>query len=200
MALQWEDHFCWTLLAQVRLTFTHASCTRQMTEVIRLGFTPSKLHLLMLDFATIIINMVLVTIAYETSLQSAMPTGTVDPLLPIPPQSPLATPLLSNEDSDKIGRLLSEPPYVLDLSLNHIIHRLRSPAPSPPEQRLSSEDLIPLPNTTPWQLTSTLRILMRMRAQVRQRTRTEAEGQRSRDGEDRDASEGRTIPGGLDST
>lgn len=141
--------------------------------------------------------MVLTTVAYETSLQSAMPTDTPDPLLPLPPPSAPATPILfSDEDSPKPETTL-ESPYVLDLWFSHIVHRLRNPAPPPPERELLSEDLLPLPNTTPWQLSNTLQVIMRARARVRQRARMEADTRREQGGE---AGDNRTIPGGLDST
>lgn len=105
---------------------------------------PTKLHLLSLDFVIIVLNMVLTTISYETSLHSAMPTDTPDPLLPLPPPSVPATPILFDEDSPKT-ELSYEPPYVLDLHLSQMIHRLRSPAPPPPERDPSSDDLLPLP-------------------------------------------------------
>jgi len=160
---------------------------------------PTKLHLLCIDFTIVIINMVLTTIAYETSLQSAMPTDTPDPLLPIPPPSVPGTSTLfsADEDDPHKSETLFESPYVLDLRISHIYRRLRNPAPPPPEQELSSDDLLPLPNTTPWQLTNTLQVLIRARARARQRARTEADARRERGGEDGDR---RTIPGGLDST
>lgn len=143
--------------------------------------------------------MVLTTIAYETSLQSAMPTDTPDPLLPIPPPSTPGTPLFSaDEDDPHKSEALYEPPYILNLRMSHIYRRLRSPAPPPPERELSSDDLLPLPNTTtPWQLTNTLQVLIRARARARQRARTEGDARRERGGEDGDR---RTVPGGLDST
>lgn len=106
------------------------------------------------------------------------------------------TPILFDEDSPKT-ELSYEPPYVLDLHLSQMIHRLRSPAPPPPERDPSSDDLLPLPNTTPWQLPNTLRMLVRARATARMRARNEVETRRGQDGE---AEGGRTIPGGLDPT
>ena len=99
-------------------------------------------------------------------------------------------------DEDK-SELSYEPPHILDLRLSQIIHRLRNPAPPPPERELSSEDLLPLPNTTPWQLPQTLQMLLRARARARMRVRNEAEPRRGQGGE---TEPGRTIPGGLEST
>ncbi|GJE95454.1 hypothetical protein PsYK624_116380 [Phanerochaete sordida] len=165
------------------------------------GSPPTKLHLLCIDFAIIVINMVLTTIAYETSLQSAMPSDTPDPLLPIPPRSPTAAHTIFAADEDEEDRhkadAAPESPYILDLRIGHIYRRLRNPAPPPPERELSSDDLLPLPNTTPWHLTNTLQILMRARARARQRARAEADARREQAGEDGDR---RTIPGALDST
>lgn len=178
--------------------FLHPWYPFQSTHCLQAS-PPTKLHLLCIDFAIIVLNMVLTTIAYETSLQSAMPSDTPDPLLPIPPPSTPTTPILftADEDDPHKSEAPSEPPYILDLRLSHVYRRLRNPAPPPPERELSSADLLPLPNTTPWQLTNTLQILVRARARARQRARTEADAQRERGGED---GERRTIPGGLDST
>ena len=200
MAQTKDGPSCWILLAQVRLSRYLARLERNNRNSLRLGFTPTKLYLLTLDLIIIFLNMLLTTIAYETSLQSAMPSGTPDPLLPIPPQSPPASPLLSNENNDKSESLSTRPPYVLDLHLSHMIYRLRSAAPPPPERELPTESLLPLPNTTPWQLTNTLRFLMRTRARTRQRPRADSETRRGQDGDAAEARDRRTIPGGLDAT
>lgn len=84
---------------------------------------PSKIHLLFLDFAIIFLNMVLISIAYESSWHAIMPRDTPDPLLPIP-MTPSQSPMFTTTDrSDK------ESPYALDLQLGQIINRLRDPSP-----------------------------------------------------------------------
>lgn len=173
-----------------------SSCERH------LAYTPTKLHLLSIDFAIIVLNTILTTIAYETSLYSALPTDAPDPLLPLPPPSTPSTPILFSADDDEDESpkepSIPESPYVLDLRLSHIVHRLRHPAPPPPERELTTEDLLPLPNTTPWQFSNTLQILMQARARARQRARSEADARRTQAaGEE---GERRTVPGGLDST
>lgn len=196
--------FTLILLFNVSSIWAHATEGPAQGRSIVLDFvgqasTPTKLHLLCIDFTIIILNMVLTTIAYETSLQAAMPTDTPDPLLPVPTSSATDTTVVFSADEDDSHKQETPPesPYVIDLRIGHIYRRLRNPAPPPPEQELSPDDLLPLPNTTPWQLTNTLHILIRARARARQRARAEGDAQRERGGEDRDS---RTVPGGLDST
>ncbi|KIP04866.1 hypothetical protein PHLGIDRAFT_31161 [Phlebiopsis gigantea 11061_1 CR5-6] len=192
--------FILILLFNLSSIWAHAFQGPTMGRSVILDFVgtarpPTKLQLLSIDFAIVVLNMVLTTIAYETSVQAAMPADTPDPLLPLPPSMP-ATPILFDEDAPKTD-LQIEPQYIIDLHLRHIIHRLRNPAPPPAERDASAEDLLPLPNTTPFQLSNSLRLLMQIRARVRTRAQNETETRRGQGGE---AGDNRTIPGGLDST
>lgn len=193
-----DGRFCSTSWAKVSFMLLTLLAKPELCYVT-LASTPTKLHLLCIDFTIIVLNMVLTTIAWETSLQAAMPTDTPDPLLPIPTSSTPDTTVVFSADEDDAHKPETphESPYVIDLRIGHIYRRLRNPAPPPPEQELSPDDLLPLPNTTPWQLTNTLHILIRARARARQRARAEGDAQRERGGEERDS---RTVPGGLDST
>lgn len=186
------------LLFNVGSVWAHATEGAAKGRSIMLDFIgpispPSKFHLLSLDLAIIILNMVLTSIAFETSLQSAMPSDTPDPLLPLPPPSMPSTPIpdvnLTKPD------LALESPYVLDLRLSQVYDRLRNPTPQPPDRDSSADDLLPLPNLTSSRISRTLGILMRARARAIQRTRTEADGNRGQEG----AEDRRTVPGGLDS-
>lgn len=155
---------------------------------------PSKTHLVLLDLAIIILNMVLTSIAYETELQRLMPEDTSDPLLPTSPTQSSATDIFTTSDHPS-----KQSPYVLDLRVNQIISRLRNPAPTTPA-RTTSDSLLPLPNTTPWRLSAQLQALMRVRARTRERDRprTEADTQEQREGNP-SRPERRTVPGGLES-
>lgn len=88
-----------------------------------------------------------------------------------------------------------EQPYIIDLRLSHIVERLRNPAPIIPNT--DSEDLLPLPNTTPWPLPASVRMLIRARAEVRRR----AQAQTSVSGtgeENASIDTSRRVPGEMD--
>ncbi|KAF9465081.1 hypothetical protein BDZ94DRAFT_1255257 [Collybia nuda] len=142
-------------------------------DFVGLAYVPSKVQLLGLDFLIIFLQMVLTTIAYETSLfDSSQDSNTPDMLLPIP-NSPGFLPTSSAVSSSHQSTLLSTsmsqhtksyPPYtassyVVDLRLAPIIARLRDPAPPPSSNNL--DQTLPLPNTTPWPLPAGMRMLMR---------------------------------------
>lgn len=171
-----------------------------MVCFILLAAIPSKLQLLLLDFTIIVLDMLLAALAYENSLYEASPKGTPDPLLPIPPEtSPALTPLPSsppspNLDSDPTlpstyayppkppSASNTDTPYVMDVRLSAIYRRLRNPAPAVPEgSAREQDDLLPLPNTTPMELTGTLRMILRTRARTRDRQRQEEQRRRERD-------------------
>ncbi|GBE80984.1 hypothetical protein SCP_0307070 [Sparassis crispa] len=124
-------------------------------DFVGLAYTPSKAHLLFLDFLIIFLNMLLVTIAFETSLSSAMPPNTPDPLLPSITTSPM--PLLEETPKNV------DTPYVINIRLSTLFYRLRYPPPPPPPHDSSTEDLLPLPITTSWQTRSALGLLSRAR-------------------------------------
>ncbi|GLB37485.1 putative fungal domain of unknown function (DUF1746) [Lyophyllum shimeji] len=179
---------------------THASAEGRaiVLDFVGLGYVPSRLQLLGLDFLIIFLQLVLTTIAYETSLLEHSPeTDTHDTLLPIPNSalsptpSPLFTPIPSTPIPNAMSRhTKSYPPnaaspYVVDLRFATIIARLRNPPPAPSTS--SSDVSLPLPNTTPWPLPPSMRMLIRASAQMR---REAGEGATTTTG-------GTRIPGGL---
>ncbi|KAH8080283.1 hypothetical protein BXZ70DRAFT_960361 [Cristinia sonorae] len=183
--------FFLVLFFNIGSVWTHATTTPSESRSVILDFvgmahTPSKLHLLTLDFAIIILTMLLTFIAYETSLLADMPSNTTDPLQP-KPNSATSSNVLPF-DNHKVA----ESPYVMDVRLSPILDRLRNPAPPPRSITRSAADreLLPLPNVVPWQ-----RLLRRARANARERTRQDAQQtEMATEGE----GGGRRIPGGLD--
>lgn len=138
---------------------------------------PSKKHLLLLDALILFLQMLLTTIAYETSLlsKSAYVTPPI-PTLSSPFQTPSASPSPPLDDPSKSSLpppTTTESPYIIDIRLRHVLERLRKPAPTVPES--NSDDLLPFPNTTPWPLPASLRMLLRARAEVRRRARVQTQ-------------------------
>jgi len=142
------------------------------------AYTPSKTHLLLLDAIILFLQMLLATIAYETSLLSKSPSDTSL----TPPISTLSSPFPSLypepltppvDDSSKssLPPPIIEPSYIIDLRLAHVLDRLRNPAPN--VSNSNSGDLLPFPNTTPWPVPASLRMLIRARAEVRRRAQTQ---------------------------
>ncbi|KAJ7924886.1 hypothetical protein B0H13DRAFT_1976538 [Mycena leptocephala] len=115
-------------------------------DFIGLAYTPSKFRLLSLDIFIVFLQMVLATIAYETSFAKDNDNAT-DAVLSVPDASSIAVP----------GRPKSYPtprtstPFVIDLRFRAVIARLRNPLPPPPSGN-GNLDGLPLPNTTPWPL------------------------------------------------
>jgi hypothetical protein len=111
-----------------------------------LAYTPSKFRLLSLDIFIVFLQMVLATIAYETSFAKDNDNAT-DAVLSVPDASSITVP----------GRPKSYPtprastPFVIDLRFRAVIARLRNPLPPPPSGN-GDLDGLPLPNTTPWPL------------------------------------------------
>lgn len=142
--------------------------------------------------------MVLVTIAFETSLAATMPSETADPLLPTPLSSPLTTSDETPKDNDSPAL---DSPYALDLRLALIINRLRHPPPPPSSDDDASQDLLPLPNNTSL---NSIRMLVRARAQLQERTRAlEAAARRRRardedEDDENDEDRQRRVPGAMD--
>ncbi|PPQ67273.1 hypothetical protein CVT25_005858 [Psilocybe cyanescens] len=147
-------------------------------------YLPSKLQLLFLDLIIIFLQLVLITIAYETSVYyAASDAGVVDMLLPddVPPFSiPLFQPSMSSRPPS--GSLPVSPkiptdskmmlvahghdlPLILDFRFNSILNHIRHPrAPPPPPPR--TDTVIPFPNQGPWPLPS-IGMLMRTGRQMR---------------------------------
>ena len=155
--------------------------------------TPSKAHLLSIDFAIVLLNMVLVTAAYETSLQASNPNDPSDPLLPIPPSNAPATSLPGPS-----SHLNKDSSYVLDLRLSLMIDRLRHPPQSDSQPPWDPSNLIPLPATTPLRSINALHALLRG---GRRNGAREAQARRERERtQNRRGPPERTLPGGLDAT
>lgn len=179
-------------------------------EASNIDSVPSRSYLLLLDFVIILLQIVLTTIAYETSLARDLPPDTPDPLQPEPiPRTPIS-PLPLDDDNSKLPESTShdsETEYIIDLRLRTLLQRLRHPppVPPPPQPRLS-EDLLPLPNTTPFQLSQSIRRLARATTRGRASARRNEPGQGSaaerQEGRNpgrtgQDSSESRTVPGGM---
>jgi len=152
--------------------------------------------MLTFDIIIMVLQMVLTIIAYESSVATDMP-ATLDPLLPIPSQSPLSTPFLPKFNEDKPLEPPDEAPYIVDLRLSPIIDRLRRPAPPVPVRESTDSHLLPLPNTTPWQLPNSLQLFMQARSRMRERVRNRAAQTRPDSPSNTDTARAR-IPGGLD--
>ncbi|RPD53527.1 hypothetical protein L227DRAFT_557527 [Lentinus tigrinus ALCF2SS1-6] len=176
-------------------------------DFVGIAHKPSKATLLSLDFTIVTLEFILTTIAYETSFIRAMPPDTPDPLQPEPiPAIPVSPLPLNGDDTDKSMVSTpsnSGPEYVVDIRLRALLQRLRHPPPPPPPQQPNlSDDLLPLPNTTTFQLTRSLNMLVRARAQMRERAaRTprppgETEPQRP-ERQPGEAQESRRVPGSM---
>jgi len=157
-------------------------------DFIGMPYVPSQFHVLSLDLFIIFLEMVLTTIAYETSLATATSgTDIADTLMYIPESS---DPQSSANQAKVENTSTTQLPYVLDLRFGTIIKRLRAPAPLVP--RTSGRDeLLPLPNTMPAELRESLRILLRARAEMRARAE-QAEQEIPAEGRPR------RVPGAMD--
>jgi hypothetical protein len=147
---------------------------------------PSKKHLLLLDGIIIFLQMLLTTIAYETSLLSKSPLDTsLTPPIPIlsspfPSPSPypeLPAPPMDSPSKSSPSPPIIDSPYIIDLRFMHVLDRLRNPAPNVSDS--SPDDLLPFPNTTPWPLPASLRMLIRARAEVRRRAQAQTQTQQT---------------------
>ena len=172
---------------------------------------PSRASLLFLDFIIILLQAILTTISYETSLARDMPPDTPDPLspesIPLTPLSPL--PLDGNAKPPGLPLHEDGTDYIIDLRLRTLLWRLSHPPPDPPpRQPVRSEDLLPLPNTTaPLPLSHSLRMFVRARGRDRTATRmtegsqsssSQSSARREPDGRGQGSTgEARRLPGGL---
>ena len=143
------------------------------------------MHIVSLDLFIIFLEMVLTTIAYETSLAAATSATDITDTLMYIPQSPIPQ---SSSSSSKTSDANS--PYILDLRLGAVIERLGTATSSQPRETERNE-LLPLPNTVPAELRESLRILMRARAELRERTQT-IEQERPAEGRPR------RVPGAME--
>jgi hypothetical protein len=171
--LQTERPSSWISLASVR-----AACIIAYSIVDYIpAYPPSKFRLLALDVLIVFLQMVLATIAHETSLAKDN-NNSSDTLLP--------TPNTILPDRSKSYPPMMATPYVIDLSLRTVISRLQHPLPSPNPVN-NGLDGLPLPNTTPWPLPA---VRLRMLLGV------PPGGPAGRAGSD--TGEGNAIPGALD--
>ncbi|KAJ7084470.1 hypothetical protein B0H15DRAFT_398747 [Mycena belliarum] len=144
-------------------------------DFIGTGYTPSKSRLLLLDLLTVFLQMVLATIAFETSFAGGNDNTAGNLLTAVP---------------DRTKPYPSRSPYVIDLSVRTFVAHLRRPLP-PRMSGNSDLDGLPLPNTTPWPLPAVgLRMLLGV-------PRASPRPPSGRDGSE--AGDGNTrIPGALD--
>ncbi|PCH43676.1 hypothetical protein WOLCODRAFT_122400 [Wolfiporia cocos MD-104 SS10] len=167
---------------------------------------PSKLHLLSLDFLIIFLEMLLATIAYETSYAAAMHSDYVDPLLPLPTIPTEPQPSTSRAPSKSTELELSETIFIIDVRLRMVMDRIRNPPSPPPPRDTSLEDLLPLPNTTSLRLSTGLQMFLRARRELTERARTaERNAERTRRAQDTTrtqqderSEERQAVPGGMD--
>ncbi|KAF8633288.1 hypothetical protein AX17_004463 [Amanita inopinata Kibby_2008] len=168
---------------------TSSSDRAVVLDFVGLAYIPSKLQLITLDLTIIFLQLLLTTIAYETSL--SMNVSEPDFLMPSPPLDLPTHTLPSSSDSQPITprpirakETALSPQYVMDLRLRPILSRLRNPPPIRPS--LSNASL-PLPNTTPWTLPTGMGMML-LRAGGRVRP----------GGSNRTGRRDRRIPGTLD--
>jgi len=198
--------FTMALFLNLPSLWTHLSRGSSEGKVIILDFIgmsyiPSKFQLLTLDLLIIILQLLLITIAYETSVyyndEAENPEDILLPSASAP--SALSIPLFqssldassdsapfSPSLSSKTMSLANAVPIVVDFRLTTIMRHFRQP---PPPRSTSVDPVLPLPNTTPWPLPAGMRMLMRASRQVRDAggTGTPANG-----------SQGLTVPGAID--
>ena len=144
------------------------------------AYLPSKFQLLTLDLLIIILQLLLITIAYETSVyynnKADDPEDILLPSTPVP--STLSIPLFQSSldtSSDSAPFSPSLPsktmsptnavPIVVDLRFTAIMRHFRHPPP--PSRSTVVDPVLPLPNTTPWPLPAGMRMLMRASRQIR---------------------------------
>ena len=157
------------------LDFTHIDTNFPLT-----AYLPSKFQLLTLDLLIVILQLLLITIAYETSVY--YDNGAEDPednLLPSTPEpSTLSIPLFQSSldtSSDSAPFSPSLPsktmsptnvvPTVVDFRFTTIMKHFRHPPP--PSRSTVVDPVLPLPNTTSWPLPAGMRMLMRASRQIR---------------------------------
>lgn len=202
-SISWESVCYGQLFPFVHTTHTGASHTDNV---------PSRTFLLLFDFVIILLQIILTAIAYETSLARDVPPDTPDPLQPEPiPTTPIY-PIPRGDGDSKSSNSTShesETEYIIDLRLRTLLQRLRHPPPvPPPPQTRTAEDLLPLPNTSPFQLSQGIRMLARATNRGRERAaarRAESgqdgapRGQRARDPDRtaQESTESRRVPGGM---
>ncbi|THH20419.1 hypothetical protein EW146_g952 [Bondarzewia mesenterica] len=166
-------------------------------DFIGMAYKPSKFHLLYLDFLILALSFLITTIAYETSYTIASPSDILDPLQPtsssILPSTSTYQPISSPPSSPQPEGL------IIDFHISMMLRHIRNPPPPPPEHP-AEVVLLPLPNTTSWPLSQSLRMLLRARASARGRAQEaeRAPAGSSVESESNAGSASRTVPGGMD--
>lgn len=173
------------------------------------GYKPHRLHLVSLDLVIIFLQLVLVTVAYETSFAHTagntqvqdMLTPSTDaagPTTPTPRRAPLSSPQPSDTNADTSPLLSPEEdkgkpsPYVLDLTLRAVLARLRNPPPPPQEQ----DGNLPLPNTSAHaEVPRTIEWLLQRR--LRQAPQRRARRAEAGAGNEEGQGQRLDVPGGL---
>ena len=133
--------------------------------------------MLTLDLLIVILQLLLITIAYETSVYyNNEAEDPEDILLPSTPtlsiplfQSSLDTSSDSAPFSPSLPSKTMSPtnavPIVVDFRFTAIMRHFRHPPP--PSRSTVVDPVLPLPNTTPWPLPAGMRMLMRASRQIR---------------------------------
>lgn len=151
-----------------------------LTFLLMTAYLPSKFQLLTLDLLIVILQLLLITIAYETSVyydneaedpeDILLPSTAVPSTLSIPLfQSSLDTSSDSTPFSPSLPSKTMSPtnavPTVVDFRFTTIMKHFRHPPP--PSRSTVVDPVLPLPNTTPWPLPAGMRMLMRASRQIR---------------------------------
>ncbi|KAF9529377.1 hypothetical protein CPB83DRAFT_852563, partial [Crepidotus variabilis] len=151
-------------------------------DFVGMSYTPSKFQLCFLDLWIIFLQMLLTTMAYETSVYyTSEDQSTTDMLLPESPHpSTLSIPLfqIPSDTASLIPSSSSYPPpqpkplpsanalpFVMDVRFRSIITRIRNPPPPP--RPTATDSMLPLPNTTTFPLPPGMRMLLRATGQMR---------------------------------
>jgi len=149
-------------------------------DFVGMSYLPSKFQLLTLDLLIVILQLLLITIAYETSVyydnEAEDPEDILLPSTPVPStlsfpwfQSSLDTSSNSIPFSPSLPSKTMSPtnavPTVVDLRFTTIMRHFRHPPP--PSRSAVVDPVLPLPNTTPWPLPAGMRMLMRASRQIR---------------------------------
>ncbi|ESK97104.1 hypothetical protein Moror_6325 [Moniliophthora roreri MCA 2997] len=128
-------------------------------DFIGLGYVPTKLQLLSLDFFILFLQMLLATASYEIHTSSP---GTSDDTSSDEPRPSTAWTSWDENPSLEASFSDAKPDnsvnYVLDIHLSSTLARLRRapPIPRPSDQN----NLLPLPNTTTWPVHAGVSLLM----------------------------------------
>ncbi|KAF5317089.1 hypothetical protein D9611_003832 [Ephemerocybe angulata] len=157
-------------------------------DFVGMSYTPSRLQLFSLDLLILFLQLLLITISYETAAANVPERD--DILLPNPPSTPLPSglptpitsrpPSPSSSSSRRTSYLSSEtdPLHstkptastvnatddIIDLRLQPLMMHLRNPPPPIVSRADGDPALIPLPNTTSVRLPNSLRMLVRTQA------------------------------------